>query len=213
MAADEARVALLLALRGAGLRDLDVLRAVATIPREAFLPEHLRHFGSRNVAVPLACGQTMPPPLTLALMLEALDLRPDHRVFEVGTGSGYSAALLARIAGEVVTFERYRTLAEGAQARRDGLGVAARVIFGYGLAPPPDLGRFDRILVHGAIPAAPPGLAGALAPGGRIVAGVPAGEDGPASIAVFERADGGFTCRRLAPIRLAPIQTGIARSL
>lgn len=213
MEADQARVALLLSLRRAGIRDLDVLRAMETVPREGFLPDGLRHFGPRNVAVPLPCGQTMPPPLTLAIMLEALEARPGHRALEIGAGSGYGTAVLSRLAGEIVSFERYRTLAAGAEARLRALGIEARIVFGDGLACPPELGRFDRILVHAALPDVPQALADALAEDGRIVAGAPADADGPASLAVFERGPDGFASRRIAPIRLAPAQTGVARSL
>ena len=213
MQGDASRVVLLLALRGAGIRDLDVLRAMETVPREAFLPEHLRHFGPRNVAVPLPCGQTMPSPLTLALMLEALDAQPGQRVLEVGTGSGYGTALLARIAGEVVSFERYRTLAAEAEARLAALGIDARIVFGDGLVPARDFGHFDRILVHAALSDVPSRLLEVLAEGGRIVAGVPAGEDAPASLASFDRGPDGLVRRLLTPIRLSPVRAGVAGAL
>ena len=212
--AHEARGALLLALRGAGVRDLAVLRAMEAVSREEFLPHRLRDLGNRNIAVPIACGQTMPPPLSLAQMLEALAVRPGDRVLEVGTGTGYATAVLARLAGEIVSFERYRTLAAEAETRLRNRGVPARVITGDGLAFSTDIGRFERAIVHATIASVPDALANALTADGRIVSGVPGDAQGPAALAVWERAEGGaFVAQRLTPIRLPTAQSGVATAL
>ena len=212
--AQEARGALLLALRGAGVRDLAVLRAMEAVSREEFLPHRLRDLGNRNIAVPIACGQTMPPPLSLAQMLEALAVRPGDRVLEVGTGTGYATAVLACLAADIVTFERYRTLATEAEVRLQQRGVPARVITGDGLAFTTDVGRFERAIVHATIGSVPDALANALTAEGRIVSGVPSDLESPAALAVWQRVEGGaFAARRLTPMRLPAAQSGIARAL
>lgn len=211
--AEEARGALLLALRGGGIRDLGILRAIEAVSRETFMPESLRHLAGRAVAVPIACGQTMPSPLDLAHMLEALAARPEDRVLEIGTGSGYSTAVLAQLSRKVVSFERYRTLATQAENRLRALGGAVRIVVGDGLACPAEFGQFDRIIVHGALTHIPRSLDDALTHDGRIVAGVPVGERGPASLAAFEREGDAFACRKLMPMQLAPIARATALAL
>ena len=121
----EARGALLLALRQAGVRDVDVLRAIETVQREIFTPFALRDLAQRNCALPIACGQTMEAPGDLAAMLEALQIQPGHRVMEIGAGSGYSTAVLARLARDVVAFERFRSLSVEANARLFALANVA----------------------------------------------------------------------------------------
>lgn len=211
--ADEARGALLLALRGAGIRDLDVLRAMEIVPREEFLPHRLRDLGSRNIALPVACGQIMPPPVSLALMFEALAARPEDRVLEIGTGTGYATAVLARLCRAVVSYERYRSLATEAQERLKRLGIDARIIVGDGLVFPAEFGRFDKIIVHAALACVPPSLDDALVPGGRIVSGTMPEEGQAATIGVFERGEEGYVCRRLAPMRLPSARRGVALAL
>src|SRR4051812_24298951 len=118
----ENRAALLLKLRTQGIRNIDVLRAIETIPRETFVPHQLADLAQRDLPLPIACGQTMSEPSLVARMLEALDVRHDHRVLEIGTGSGYVTAILAILARQVVSIERFHTLANGALTRTRGLG-------------------------------------------------------------------------------------------
>lgn len=170
----EARGALLLALRRAGVRDLDVLRAIETTPRDIFTPFALRDLAQRNCPLPIACGQTMEAPGDLAEMLDALQLDASHRLLEIGSGSGYSTAVLSRLVREVVSFERFRSLAVEARARLEQLGVVnAAVHFADGLAEPETHGRFDRIVVHARLPAPDVRLGGALAPGGLMLCALP----------------------------------------
>ena len=125
-----------LRLRARGLADVAVLRALETVPRHLFVPHLYADLAWRDIALPIACGQTMSEPFTLARVMEALRVAPGHRVLEVGAGSGYATAILARLGAEVVSFERYRTLATEASVRLRELGFAnARVIHGDGLAP------------------------------------------------------------------------------
>lgn len=161
------------ALRGA-IRDDRVLAAVATIPRERFVPESERRRAYDNVALPIACGQTISQPLVVARMLELLALSPEDRVLDVGTGSGYHAALLALLAGEVLTIERHGELTEAARETLDQLGLDNVSYFvGDGWEGLPEQAPFDAINVAAATGAKlPEALERQLAPGGRMVAPV-----------------------------------------
>ncbi|QGM99296.1 protein-L-isoaspartate O-methyltransferase family protein [Methylocystis parvus] len=169
-AAFEERAALLLAVRQAGVRDISVMRAIEAVPREAFAPYKFRDLANRNMALPLGCGQTMSRPADLGRRIEALRIGRGHRVLEVGTGSGYGTAILARLAREVVSLERYETLAIEAARRLAALPAAnAAALHGDGLAPAPTLGQFDRIVVQAALDAPPAALLQLLSPGGALV--------------------------------------------
>ena len=144
----EARIGLLLALRAKGLRDTDVLRAFETVPRSRFVPRRYVDLAYADLALPIACGQSTLAPSVMATMMVALDVRPEHRVLEIGAGSGYGTAILARLAAEGVSVERFRSLAIEARARLEAQGVVnASVHHGDGRRGLPDRGPFDRILV------------------------------------------------------------------
>lgn len=167
----QARMAFLLGLRGRGVADVAVLRALEVAPRESFVPRQYADLAWRDIALPIACGQTMPEPWLVARMMEALDVGASHRVLEIGSGSGYATAILAQLAGEVISFERYRSLAVEARTRLEALGFSnARVTWDDGLEAGPKAGLFDRILVHGCLDAIPDALAGVLADHGVVVA-------------------------------------------
>jgi protein-L-isoaspartate(D-aspartate) O-methyltransferase len=169
-AAFEERAALLLSVRKTGVRDISVMRAIETVPREFFVPHKFRDLANRNISLPLGCGQTMSRPADLARRIEAARIGRGHRVLEVGTGSGYGAAILARLAREVVTLERFETLAIEA-ARRLATQAVENVVARHadGLAPSAVLGRFDRILVPASLDAPPEALLLARAPGGSLI--------------------------------------------
>src|SRR5581483_2919591 len=159
-----------LTLRRRGISDQAVLRALEEVPREAFVADADRSDAYRDSALGIACGQTISQPYVVAYMTEQLALAPQHRVLEIGTGSGYQAAVLSRLAREVVTVERYRTLANEARARFAALGYTnVEVIVGDGLAGAPGRGPFDRILVTAAAEAVPESLIEQLADGGILV--------------------------------------------
>jgi protein-L-isoaspartate(D-aspartate) O-methyltransferase len=172
----ENRGALLLMLRIQGIRNTDVLRAIETVPREAFVPHQLADLAARDLPLPIACGQTMSEPSLVARMLEALDIQRDHRVLEIGTGSGYVTAILATLAGNVVSVDRFHTLVSGAETRLEQLGFSnVEIICGDGLAS--DLaGPFDRILAHISFDEAPRSLINLLAPAGVLIYGRSSGE-------------------------------------
>ncbi|KAB1077069.1 protein-L-isoaspartate O-methyltransferase family protein [Methylobacterium soli] len=200
--------AFVLALRERGVRETSVLRAMERVPREGFAPAAFRDLARRNLALPLACGATMTAPIVVATMLTALKLAPGARVLEIGTGSGYATALLVALgAASVTSLERYATLAASACARLGEAGPA-RVIQADGLAGL-GAGRFDRILVNGTVPSLPLAWADALAPGGRLVAGL-AGPGGSRLVSV-ERGEGGLAESLGAPFRLAALLPGLAR--
>jgi protein-L-isoaspartate(D-aspartate) O-methyltransferase len=166
----EERAAFLLRLRARGIRDLDLLRALEKVPREIFVPHRLVDVARRDLALPIGCGQTLSEPWLIARMIEALALERHHRVLEIGTGSGYATAILAEIAREVISIERFQTLAIAARLRLQRLGKAnAAVVFADGLAVPAAAGPFDRILVHGRLDEVPQRLVDVLAKDGRIV--------------------------------------------
>ena len=210
----------LLGLRGKGIRNIGVLRALEQTPRAAFAPPEHAHLAQTDIALPLACGQTMPEPLYIARLMEALDLAPHHKVLEIGTGSGFATAVMAALAGEVVTFERFRALATQAAKRFRTLNLEnVKAVWDDGLAQPHEAGRYDRIVVHGVIDHVPEVLSTALAPGGTIFAGRVAtpGREPPQEhqwLMRFSRgAPGSFTARVMGGCRLLPLCEGRSKAL
>lgn len=203
--------AFLLTLRGRGISDLGVLRAMESVPRELFAPRRYADLARQDVALPLACGETMSAPGTVALMLAALDVRPGQRVLEVGTGSGYVTALLARMGASVVSIERRPILAESARHRLASVGLAGacRVLGGDAFTEW-EVPRTDRILLNGAIPALSAELTSRLGIGGRLVCGH-AGEGGIRILAVSREADGRLATRTGSPVRLSRLMVNEPR--
>ncbi len=215
----EARAALLLAVRRAGVRDISVMRAFETIPREDFVPYRFRDLANRNISLPLGCGQTMSRPAELARRIEALKVGRGHRVLEVGTGSGYGAAILARLAKDVVTVDRCATLAIEAGRRLDAFGAGnVKTIHADGLSPDADWGEFDRILAQAALPSRPEALLRRLAPGGALVyvwSDKKAGEKRPRQrlIKVDRNEEGAWRETDLGPHSLGGAAFGLAKAL
>jgi protein-L-isoaspartate(D-aspartate) O-methyltransferase len=164
-------------IAGRDVRDERVLAALREVPRHRFVPPEYAREAYDDRALPLAAGQTISQPYVVALMVEALSLRGTDRVLEVGTGSGYAAAVLSRIAAEVYTIERLAELGDLARQRIAELGYAnVHVRIGDGSLGWPDAAPFDAILVSAGAPAVPPTLESQLAPGGRLV--IPVGGAG-----------------------------------
>lgn len=210
----ERTVAFLLSLRAQGVRDLAILRAMEKVARERFAPARFADLARQDVSVPLPCGQTMTAPHTVAALLTALDLQPSARVLEVGTGSGYVAALMAAMGAEVVSLERYRTLALAAHERvaGSGYGRAVELRHADGFQPDRTLGRFDRILVNGVANAIPEALMTRLSPGGRLVGALRV-EGAARRVVVTRLAEGGFDHAMGPSVRLPPLVPGLARAL
>src|SRR5262245_11625430 len=157
----------LLTMRRRGIGDATVLRALDEVPREHFVGGTYQDAAYADQALPIACGQTISQPYVVAYMTEQLGVRPEHRVLEIGAGSGYQAAVLSRLAHEVVSVERYRTLAEEARVRLETLGYQnVEIRVGDGLKGAPDRAPFDRIMVTAAAETIPDALAEQLAEGG-----------------------------------------------
>jgi protein-L-isoaspartate(D-aspartate) O-methyltransferase len=173
-------------LRRRGIHDERVLQAMAAIPRERFVPEPYLRRAYADSALPIGHDQTISQPWIVAAICQALELEGDEKVLEVGTGSGYSAAVLAPLAREVITIERVAELAERARATLRDLGIGnVEVVVGDGSAGVPDRGPFDAIAVHATAPGPPPTLIGQLAIGGRLV--VPIASRAADMLTVFRR--------------------------
>lgn len=209
----EETAAFLLNLRSRGVRDIAILRAMELAPRDMFAPRGFADLARSDVALPLPCGQTMTSPMQLALMLRELAVTRQHRVLEVGSGSGYLTAVLGHLAGEVVSLERMRTLAIAAASRINRLELGhVTVEVGDGLAADAAAwGRFDRIILNGSLAHAPPGLVDALNDGGRLV-GAMITPQGPRLVRV-ERHGEALPETLGGLLRLPPLQPGIAQAL
>jgi protein-L-isoaspartate(D-aspartate) O-methyltransferase len=203
----------LLNLRRRGIGDQAVLRALAEVPREQFVEPEFSGTAYADQALPISCGQTISQPYVVAYMTEQLGVRPHHRVLEVGTGSGYQAAILSRLARKVFSIERYRTLAEVARARLQTLGFEnVEVIVGDGYAGLPRHAPFDRILITAAAEAVPPALVDQLGEGGVLL--LPLGpHDGPQHIVKLTKTETGLLREKLIAVRFVPLLPGQAREL
>jgi protein-L-isoaspartate(D-aspartate) O-methyltransferase len=210
---DVERMEFQLTLRRRGISDQAVLRAMDAVPREHFVTADFAASAYADQALPIACGQTISQPYVVAYMTEQLEVRPEHRVLEVGTGSGYQAAILSRLAQEVVSIERYRTLADIARDRLKTLGYAnVTVRAGDGLAGAPDEAPFDRIMITAAAEEIPQGLLDQLADGGKMV--LPLGRRGGAQhIVKLSKTADGLGRQDLIAVRFVPLLPGQAREL
>jgi len=202
-----------LTLRRSGISDQAVLRAMKEIPREMFVEAADRADAYRDSALGIACGQTISQPFVVAYMTEQLQLQKHHRVLEVGTGSGYQAAILSRLCRQVLTVERYRTLADSARARLEKLGCNnVEVMFGDGFDVPASAGNFDRIIVTAAMEQIPESLTQRLEPAGILIA--PVGpHHGTQTLVRVTRTDTGLGRKELVDVRFVPALPGIAREL
>src|ERR1700737_4257382 len=200
-------------LRRRGISDQAVLRAMEEIPRDLFVEPADRADAYRDSALGIACGQTISQPFVVAYMTEQLQLQKHHRVLEIGSGSGYQAAILSLLCKQVLTIERYRTLADGARARLERLGCDnVEVMLGDGFDIPVGAGQFDRIIVTAAMEQIPDALAQRLEPAGILIA--PVGpHHGTQTLVRMTRTDAGFERKEPVDVRFVPALPGIAREL
>jgi len=189
--------------------DPRIAEALRRVPRERFVPRELRHRAWSNAPLPIGEGQTISQPFIVALMTQLLHPRPHHRVLEVGAGSGYQAAVLAELVGEVITLERIAALAEAARRRLAELGYGnVEVHVADGHTGWPQAAPYDGILVAAAAREVPQALVDQLAPGGRLV--VPVGGDwGQELILVEKGPDGGITRRNVLAVAFVPMLDGL----
>ena len=212
-AESEQRMEFMLTLRQRGIGDQAVLRAMDSVPREHFVETRFAEAAYADQALPIACGQTISQPYVVAYMTAQLAVRANHRVLEVGTGSGYQAAVLSRLAREVVTIERYRTLANSARTRLKTLGyVNVEVLLGDGLGGEPMRAPYDRIVVTAAAESIPPALVAQLAPDGIMI--LPLGpHGGTQELLKLTKTGQGMSRETLIPVRFVPLLPGQAKEL
>ena len=191
-------------LRARDIHDERVLEAMASVPREVFVPEELRDRAYDDSALPLPSGQTISQPYMVARIAEALELHGRERVLDVGTGSGYQAAVLAELAAEVVTIERIPALAELARRNLAAAGYErVEVRLGDGTLGVPDRAPFDAIAVAAAVPELPGSLYAQLEPRGRLV--VPVGSRRAQELQVVVRSPEGPAVIHSVPCRFVPL--------
>jgi len=202
-----------LSLRRRGISDQAVLRTMEEVPREAFVEKGDLAYAYRDSALGIECGQTISQPFVVAYMTEQLGVQRSHRVLEIGTGSGYQAAILSKLCREVVSIERYRTLADNARKRLAKLGYNnVEVILGDGFDIPENLSSFDRIIVTAAMENIPEKLLERLEPGGVLIS--PVGpHHGIQTLVRVARTQAGFDRKELVDVRFVPALPGIAREL
>ena len=196
-------------LRPHGVTDERVLQAMASVAREEFLSPRMRRHAYEDRALAIDCGQTISQPLVVALMIQAAAPKPDDLALEVGTGSGYAAAVLSRLCRRVITIEREPALAEHASETLRRLGFDnVEVAVGDGSLGWPASPSYDVILVAAAARGVPPALVEQLGDGGRMVIPVSTSIEEPQDLRVYERRDGEVTYRSLFPVLFVPLRTG-----
>jgi protein-L-isoaspartate(D-aspartate) O-methyltransferase len=206
-------------LQREGIRDGRVLAAIESVPRELFVDAPFAHNAYDNTALPIACGQTISQPYVVAFMTEALEIGPTMRVLEIGTGSGYQAAVLSLLCRRVYTVERHKPLLEAAEHRFRALRLENVVTrLGDGHVGWPEQAPFDRIVLTAAAPRVPPALLDQLAPRGILVAPVgPAVQPGPFGgsesicqlLTKIIRQETGLEEEKLIPVVFVPMVAGV----
>ena len=207
----EARAGLILHLRQLGITDSEILKAFETVPHEAFVPDEYAQYAYRESSLPIECGQSITAPTILATMISVLAPQGAGKILEIGTGSGYSAALLSRMARRVFTLEKFRTLVGLAQQRWRTIGYGNIIGLNEdGFSGLPRQAPFERIFLTGSVPEVPEEIVGQLDDGGVAVMAV-----GPASerqaIVRIERADDTYIETEHGFVRLAPLTPGRSR--
>ncbi len=204
---------LILRLRRAGITDRRLVTAIELVPRDLFVPAEMHADAYAERALPIDCGQTISAPLIVGTMTAALDVGDDHRVLEIGTGTGYQTAILARLAKRVYTIERFRTLTAAAESRFRTLRLAnVTTLVGDGIKGWPEQAPFDRIIVTASDEAVPQALLRQVRLGGVLI--MPVGPaEGVQKLIRFERGEGGFDERVLADVRFVPLIPGKAQRL
>jgi len=212
---DTRAISLIMALRGQGITDQRVLSAIERTPRQLFVDEPFETSAYDNTALPIACGQTISQPYIVALSTQELEVQPNHRVLEIGTGSGYQAAVLAQLCRMVYTVERHKPLLLEAQARFKEVKLHNVVTrHGDGFQGWPEQAPFDRILLTAAIPEMPDGLINQLKPGGILVAPVGlavSAETNCQQLVKIIRTDEGTSTQTLIPVVFVPMVPGLPK--
>ena len=208
MASAQDQIELIMQLRRRGIRDTEVLRAIERVPRELFVDEAFTDHAYQDIALPIECGQTISQPFVVAFMTEKLELKPGHKVLEIGTGSGYQAAVLSYLCRRVYTVERWRELQKVAEQRLAEINITnVTTIIGDGWLGWPPQAPFDRIIVTAAALDAPAALLDQLKEGGRMI--IPLGETRDAqSLVQIDKTEEGLVEKPLLPVRFVPLVHG-----
>jgi len=208
MAASSDQIGLIMQLRRRGIRSTAVLRAMELVPRERFVDPAFTDQAYLDTALPIDCGQTISQPYVVAFTCEALEVEARHKVLEIGTGSGYQAAVLSHLARRVYTIERYRELQKVAEQRLAELGIAnVTTIIGDGCLGWPPQAPFDRIVVAAASVEPPQPLIDQLKVGGRMI--IPLGATRDSQVLVqIDKYEVGVERRELLPVRFVPLVKG-----
>jgi protein-L-isoaspartate(D-aspartate) O-methyltransferase len=205
---DPGLIDMIMRIRGRGISDNAVLRAMELIARKRFVDEAYWEVAYEEQALPTSCGQSLSPPLTIALMTQMLELSPAHKLLEIGTGSGYHAAILSKIVKRVYSVERYKQLIRETETRFKTMGITNHVIrhgdgrYGWGGQAP-----FDRIILTCALRAEPAMLIDQLAPNGKLVAVV---DD---QLTRYSKARKKVTVETLFPLKVPMIEAGKSKAL
>ncbi len=209
----EAFASFLLRLRGKGIVDKELISAFEATPRHAFVPDRWQNVAWSEGMIPIECGEVIEGPDLQAHVIASLAIEPGHRVLEIGTGSGFTATVMARLAARVVSIERYKTLTELARQRLEGLGITnAFVRQADGSLGLPAEGPFDRIVVWAAFDSLPRNFTDQLASNGVMIA--PIGpEEAPQTLAKLTKIGSRFEREDVGEVRLQPIMRGIAAAI
>ncbi|MGB9207399.1 MAG: protein-L-isoaspartate(D-aspartate) O-methyltransferase [Pseudolabrys sp.] len=211
---DNDRMEFLLTLRRRGIADKAVLRAMDEVPRERFVDANFVESAYADQALPIDCGQTISQPYVVAYMTEQLGVQPHHRVLEIGTGSGYQTAVLSRLAREVVSIERYRTLADRARDRLKSLCYDnVDVVSGDGFVGVPGGAPYDRIIVTAAAERLPETLHDQLADNGGVMILPLGAQDGSQHLIKLTKLQTETRRENLIPVRFVPMLPGQAQEL
>jgi protein-L-isoaspartate(D-aspartate) O-methyltransferase len=193
-------------LAGRDVHDPRVLAAMRKVAREAFVPESLREFAYEDTPLPIGSEQTISQPYIVAFMIEALQLAGGERVLEIGTGSGYAAAVLSEIAGEVFTVERLRELADQAKETLARLGYERiHVHHGDGTGGWPEHAPYDAIIVAAGGPQVPEALKQQLTIGGRLLIPIGTDQHNQKLVRVTRRSETAFEAKEIADVRFVPL--------
>lgn len=208
----ERRAGFIMELRSRGVRSREVLSALERIPRAHFLPAEFTEFALADRSLPIACGQMIEKPSVVARMIEALDIKASHKILDIGTGSGWLAAVLAALAAQVISVDRYRSLAKQARACLAAQSIGnVTVLVRDGLKGVSEHAPFDRIVLAGAVVDVPRALFDQLKPEGVLIAAI--GDDqSPQRLTLFRQGETGLAVDDLGLVRFVPLTSGVAKA-